>query len=357
MGALKQSPASASERPVAVTEAGASEEREWNEFVLAHPHGTPFHLIAWKTVIQKNFGYKPHYLVARDAAGICGVLPLFLVKNILVGKALISSPFAVYGGVLADCDATRASLTVAVRLLGERLGVQYVELRNAYQEQCVGFERISRYVTFTQQIGDDEEAILGGIPRKTRAAVRKSLKAGFAMRLTDDLSAFEDLYSRNLQRLGTPSFPTDYFADLIAAFRGMIDVREVLLDGKLASAVMTFYFRDQVMPYYGASDPAFNAAAPNNFMYYDLMRWGGQHRFRLFDFGRSKKEGSGSYDFKAHWGMLERELPYEMLLVKGKQLPNYSPNNPRFSLAIKIWQHLPLAVTRRLGPHLLRLVP
>jgi hypothetical protein len=120
---------------------------------------------------------------------------------------------------------------------------------------------------------------------------------------------------------------------------------------------MTFYFRDQVMPYYGASDPEFNAAAPNNFMYYDLMRWGGKNGYRVFDFGRSKKSGSGSYDFKAHWGMLERELPYEILLVKRKELPNFSPNNPRFNLAIRIWQHLPLAVTRRLGPYFVRLVP
>src|ERR1039458_3197774 len=123
-----------------------------------------------------------------------------------------------------------------------------------------------------------------------------------------------------------------------------MDLREVVLNGKVASAVMTFYFRDQVMPY-------------NSFVCYDLTRWDGQNGYRVFDFGRSKKSGSGSYDFKAHWGMLERELPYEILLVKRKELPNFSPNNPRFNLAIQIWQHLPLAVTRRLGPYFVRLVP
>ena len=74
----------------------------------------------------------------------------------------------------------------------------------------------------------------------------------------------------------------------------------------------------------------------NSFVCYDLTRWGGQNGYRVFDFGRSKKSGSGSYVFRAHWGMLERELRYEILLVKHKELQSYSPNNRRFGLAIKI---------------------
>ena len=91
-------------------------------------------------------------------------------------------------------------------------------------------------------------------------------------------------------------------------------------------------------------------------MYYDLMRWGGQNGYRIFDFGRSKKV-KGSYDFKAHWGMMERELPYEIYLIKGKKLPNYSPANPVFRLPILLWQRLPFALAKALGPHLIRFVP
>ena len=136
----------------------------------------------------------------------------------------------------------------------------------------------------------------------------------------------------------------------------MVEIREVMREDHVIAAVMTFYFRGQVLPYYGASDPAFNSLAPNNYMYFDLMRWAGQNRYNRFDFGRSKKV-SGSHDFKAHWGMEERDLPYEMLLVKRKNLPDLNPNAARFQLPIKIWQKLPLPVTRALGPRFLRLVP
>jgi FemAB-related protein (PEP-CTERM system-associated) len=333
------------------------DEAAWDRFVLAHPHGSPFHLMAWKRTIEQTFGYVPHYLVATGDGRIQGVLPLFLIQNWLMGKVLISSPFAVYGGILAESGEARQALCAEARGLGERLQVQHVELRNAWEEQTTGLPRLDRYVTFTQSIGPDEKAILESIPRKTRAAVRKALKNDLAFRREfSDASTFEDLYSRNLRKLGTPCFPPSYFEALLKNFRDMVDIREVRSGENTVAAVLSFYFRDQILPYYGASDPLYNAIQPNNFMYFELMRWGGQNDYRLFDFGRSKRV-KGSYDFKSHWGMAERELPYELILIKRRKMPNFTPVNHVFRLPILCWQRLPLAVTRLLGPRLIRFVP
>jgi len=333
-----------------------ADEPAWDSFVENHPQGSPFHLTAWKRSIEQTFRYRPFYLVAAEGSRIEGVLPLFLIRNILVGKALISTPFAVYGGILATSDAIRAALSAEVKSLGESLGVDYVELRNAYGDQCVGFLPVTRYVTFTQHVAPAEAAILESIPRKTRYMVRKALKHAYSTRCTQDPAAFEDLYSSNLRRLGTPSFPKRHFSTLLANFGKSADIRETVLEGKVVAAVFSFYFRDQVLPYYGAADPQYNEFAPSNYMYFDLMRWAGSHGFVTFDFGRSKKE-SGSFDFKAHWGMETRDLPYEICLVRKTELPNYSPNNPRFQWAIKAWQQVPLPITRALGPFLIKLVP
>jgi FemAB-related protein (PEP-CTERM system-associated) len=333
------------------------DRESWDRFVLEHPHGSPFHLTAWRKSIEETFGFRPHYLVASEGANLRGVLPLFLVKNLLMGKVLISSPFAVYGGILADSDEVRHALSASARQLGERLGVKHVEFRNAYEEQCTGLARLNRYVTFTQKIGTDEAAILESIPRKVRYMVRKSLKEDLKTRQEkEDPAVFERLYSQNLRKLGTPCFPPRHFKALLENFRDMADIREIMHGDIPVAAVLTFYFRDQVLPYYGASDSNYNAIAPNNFMYFDLMRWGGQNGYNVFDFGRSKMV-KGSYDFKSHWGMLERQLPYEVMLIRRKALPNYTPANPVFRWPILCWQRLPLAVTRAMGPFLVRFVP
>jgi FemAB-related protein (PEP-CTERM system-associated) len=334
-----------------------SDAPRWDEFVLGHPHGSPFHLTAWKRSIEETFGYRSFCLVAEEGERMQGVLPLFLTRSLLTGKALISSPFAVYGGALAGSPEAAGTLRDKVAALGRSLGVEYVELRNFSPQQRLGFQRVDRYATFLQELGPDEQSILEAIPRKTRAAVRKSFRYELSMETAASPGAFIDLYTGNLGRLGTPAFPERHFTNLLRNFGSLADVREVRFEGRVVAAVLTFYFRDRVMPYYGASDPAANEVQPNNFMYFDLMRWGRRNGYRVFDFGRSKKEGSGSYDFKAHWGMELRELPYEILLVKRKSLPNVSPNNPKFSLFIRAWQKLPVPVARRLGPLLIRMFP
>lgn len=350
-------PESATGAAVQVREMRAGDEAAWDAYVLAHEHGSPFHLIAWKRSIEETFGYRPMYLVAERAGVVCGVLPLFRVNTVLTGKILLSTPFAVYGGVLADTHEVLAAVRDTVARIARSERVRHVELRNAHEAQCVGWTRVPRYVTFTQNIDLPEDALLETIPRKTRRMVRKSLENGLVLERVDEQDAFEDLYHRSLRRLGTPSFPSRHFSNLRKHFGPMADLREVRSDGRAIAAVLTFYFRDQVLPYYGASDPAFNSLAPNNFMYFDLMRRAGTEGMRIFDFGRSKKGVAGSYDFKSHWGMMERELPYEMLLVKRKSVPNLSPVNPAFDLPIRIWQRLPLAVTKAVGPLLIRLVP
>ena len=307
--------------------------------------------------MEQTFGFEPRYRMVMEGDRIRGVLPMFLVKNFMLGKALISVPFATYGGILSDSAAVRDRLGADARELGERLGVEYLELRNAHEEQCAGFERITRYATFEQEVGPDEEGLLKSLPANMRSKVRRALKNGFSTRRqTTDFSAFAELHAGNYRRLGTPSFPLRHYAALLKNFGESVEIREVLLEDKVVAASMNFLFRDQAHAFYVASDERYHESLPNNYLYFDNMRWAGQNGYRTFDFGRSKKE-TGPFEFKRRWGIVPRELPYEILLIRRKSLPNFSPVNPKFQLAIRVWKKLPLPVTRILGPRLISLFP
>ena len=331
--------------------------RQWDEYVMRHPDSTPFHLLAWKRTIEQSFNYRAMYLAATDEERIQGVLPVFLVENPIVGKALISSPFAVYGGILSDSDEALRSLHEHVLKMGRRLGVDYIELRNSRREQCVSTPNVDRYVSFAQPLVRDEAALLESLPKKTRNAARKALKQGFQMRYqVSDLRNFETLHARNMRRLGTPSFPSRYFSNLVRYFGDMVDVREVWLDAKPMAASLNILFRGEMHTYHAAADTTYNALGPNTFMYFDHLRWAGANGCKTFDFGRCKR-GTGVFDFKRHWNTTMRELPYELVLVRRKELPNFSPTNPRFAVAIRLWRLVPLWLTRILGPKMIQLFP
>jgi FemAB-related protein (PEP-CTERM system-associated) len=130
----------------------------------------------------------------------------------------------------------------------------------------------------------------------------------------------------------------------------------VFHEGNMVAGVMAFFFRDQIIPYYGgALQDAFQYAA-NDFMYWKLLCYGAEHGYKVFDFGRSKVD-TGPYHFKRHWGFEPTPLPYQYYLVNQKAVPDLSPRNPKFSLAIQAWKRMPLGLSQWLGPKIVRFFP
>src|SRR4029077_6656089 len=60
------------------------DDMAWDDFVRQHLHASPFHLMAWKRTIEESFGYRPLYLLADQGGQIRGILPLFLISNLIV---------------------------------------------------------------------------------------------------------------------------------------------------------------------------------------------------------------------------------------------------------------------------------
>ena len=343
--------------PLKVRHLQPSDHQRWDEYVSGHHTGSPFHLTAWKRCMEETFGYQPLYLLASQGEHIRGLVPLFLVSNLVVGQVLISSPFAVYGGILADNDSVRDAIASHVRGLAEQLNVQYVELRNTCEGQTCGYARVDRYAGFACELPRQQDEILLSLPKKTRNMVRKALKYNFSVRRrVRRLDHFEEIYAKTMRRHGTPTFPMRYFRALLKYFGPVVDISEFWLEGKVVAASLNFHFRDRMHVYYAGSDPRYLSYAPNNFMYYDHLCWATENGHKIFDFGRSKV-GTGAFEFKRSWGIEPNPLPYEIQLVRRETLPNYSPANPTFRLAIDVWRKLPLPVTRMMGPALVRLFP
>ena len=88
-------------------------------------------------------------------------------------------------------------------------------------------------------------------------------------------------------------------------------------------------------------------------MYWDVMCRAAERGCQVFDYGRSK-EGTGSYSFKKNWGFEPEPLNYEFFLVRGKDIPDVNPLNPKYQMFIRLWQRLPLPVSQLIGPWLSR---
>ncbi|MGC2049583.1 MAG: FemAB family XrtA/PEP-CTERM system-associated protein [Gallionella sp.] len=337
---------------ITITLLGNNDFDEWDAFVEACPEATFFHRAGWKTVIEKAFGHRTHYLFAERNGKIVAVLPLTEIRSRLFGHSLVSNAFCVYGGIAAADEESRNALDRHAQELARELNVGHMEYRQLSPFHTDWASR-DLYFTFRKPIDPDLEQNMLNIPRKQRAMVRKGIKNGLTSELDNGVDRFFSLFADNVKRHGTPALPKRYFFLLKKVFGKDCEILTVLHKGQLISSVLTFYFRDEVLPYYAGDTEDARHLAANDFKYWELMRLGCERGFRLFDYGRSKL-GTGQYDFKKNWGFEPTPLHYEYYLVGSASVPEHNPLNPKYRLFIQMWRNLPTPIANTLGPYIVK---
>ncbi len=329
----------------------------WEAYVLAHPDSTLFHTLRWREVIRRTFKHEDCYLVAKCDETIVGVLPMFRVSSMFFGTTLVSVPFGVYGGLLVDSEDVAEKLIAEARVIAENCGAKYVELRHL-DSPLAGLEGTDLYYTFIADIPVDADGCLARIPRKARAEVRKALKDETLSFGFDDISLkdFHRLFSMNKRKLGSPLFPSSLFwhqKDVLGSDESILTVRK---DGEVVAAVMSFLYKDTIMPYYSGAIPGAERFRASNYMYYRLMEWASEKGLKKFDFGRSR-EGTGAFSFKKHQGFEPRQLSYEYLLNTVSEVPCMNPSNPKYKMAKKVFANMPLWMAQKVGSWLVKRAP
>jgi FemAB-related protein (PEP-CTERM system-associated) len=326
-------------------------------FVRAHRLATPFHLSGWSRAVAQGCGQESHYLIAESGASIAGVLPLTLVHSPLFGRALVSSGFAVGGGVLTDDSSVAQALIAEAVAMAERMTCPTVELRGGMITAGTGWHHDeTTYLGFVRDLAADDEAELLAIPRKQRAEVRRAL--GFDLIVEtgcseSDRSAHYTVYSESVRNLGTPVFPRALFDAVLDGFGEEADILTVRDQGTPVASVLSLYWRGTVMPYWGGGTAAARGLRANDLMYYALMNHARRRGCTRFDFGRSKA-GTGPAAFKHNWGFDGTPLAYAKYVADGEAPRDINPLNPKYRMQVALWQKLPLSVANRIGPVIAR---
>ena len=325
----------------------------WEAFVQACPEATFFHRAAWQGILRYVFRHPTYFLYAEHDGEILGVLPLAHIKSRLFGNSLIALPFAVYGGVAASTTEAAAALEQEAQSLARQLDVDHLEFRNINPRHA-DWPTQDLYVTFRKEILPEVEANMLAIPRKQRAMVRKGINNGLISTVDRKSDRFFKLFADNVHRHGTPALPKRYFDTLLEVFGDDCELLTITSpDGKPLSSVLSFYFRDEVLPYYAGDDEAARNFAANDFKYWELMRRSCERGLKIFDYGRSKV-GTGPYSFKKNWGFEPQGLHYEYCLYKRDSIPQNNPNNAKYKLLIETWRRMPISLANLIGPHIVR---
>lgn len=314
---------------------------------------------AWPLILRRGLGHRPYVLEAVDQESRCrGWLPLSYVRSVLFGRFLVSLPYLNYGGILAD-DATVAHQLIdrAVELAGS-LDVKYLELRHVRPIEHRELPDSTRgKVHMRLALPSSSDGLWKGLDPKVRNQVRKGQKNELAVSWggLDQLDAFYDVFSRNMRDLGTPVFSRHLFAAVLEQFPGRSELCIVRIAGRpIAGALLLHGWGVTEVPS-ASSLREFNATCANVLMYWALLTRAIERGQVTFDFGRSSPD-SGPYRFKQQWGARPEPAEWQFHVRRGAP-GELRPDNLRYGRMIRIWQQLPVGLTRIIGPPIVRGIP
>lgn len=340
-----------------IAELNSGNAGQWERYVNESPDSTFFHRHEWKDVIEESFGYKSRYLMLAENGNVRGILPLVHVKGPLFGSILCSMPFLNYGGICADNEtAENLLLDKAQSILAEIKG-DYLELRQVKKVAADLPHKLSK-VSLSVELRPDPTVVWNKFDRKHRSNIRRAEKNGFEINYggPELMPEFYSVMLKGWKEHGTPFYSYNFFSSVASRLGDSIGIYVIRHGETAVATALVGYFKDTVEGMWLTQLHEYSRLQAGYVLYWEMIRRCCEMGFRTFNLGRSSTDSGGEI-FKLKWNACPRQLYWEYILNRRKQMPELNVENPRYRLAMKIWRKLPFGLTNALGPHIAKQIP
>lgn len=338
-----------------------TEDRRWDEFLQAHPLGLICHSSCWRRFLEKCFRHIRGYCLARIAGGsgeIIAGCPAYLVDSPVIGRRVVSIPFASLCDPLVSSPGDFHALAGAAIDLMRRNRARYLEIRAMKAAPLLKDERlgISRYYkTHSLRLGRSAGDLIKSFDRTcVRQRILRAEKSGLdVVKVKDEkgLRRFQELNFATRKRLGLPPQPYRILKGFWEIFSppGLADFLMAEKDGRALAGLMVFKFKERVSAEISVSDPSCQQFSPNHLLFWEAMKEAGDQGYSIFDFGRTAPGNSSLMAFKNRWGTEVAETPHYYYPPEISSRITQRERSPAYRLVHRICRSAPDPILMRLG--------
>lgn len=355
-----------------------------------------YQLSTWLQIINNAYGHQTYYLRATregaqikiektsgandhakgyggnsDRDKIAGGVSLTNLKSFVFGNDLISMPFLDWGGIWADEPDVEKSLLKEALSLAQRLKARSIQIRqttpllslpefdgikpnpiDAGWLSAMGYavhKRVDK-ARMLLDLPDSSETLMGRFKSKLRTQIRKPSKEGLVSKIggLELLDDFYKVFSINMRDLGSPVHSKRLLRCVLEGFQESSNICMVYYKERPLACGIIIGFRDVLYNPWASSLRKYGRLSPNMLLYWTMLQYACDSGYKYFDFGRSSIE-ENTYKFKEQWGARPQVLHW--YYINQNNMPReMNSEKSKFSLAIRIWQKLPVSLTQILGP-------
>jgi hypothetical protein len=335
-----------------------SRDDAWDRYVEGHPDGTPYHLAAWSSNLERTYRYRPLHLALRGADGeLAGVLPLLTRRGLLSGRRIRSLPAVPIGGPLADDAAGAAALLrAACELSRERQCELAVDSMAGGLESLVpGLGTFPAPPTWIVELPDASvDAWLKERSRNLRRSIRKALDGPLVVRDDgglDDLKAFHRFYAAAMRAKGTFPRPLAQMTRDCEALQqpGIFRLFVIEHEGRAGGGLLCHAFKDSLaLMIIGSDESLPQKLRPHHLLYMRAIEWAAEQGLGKIDFGWAPR-GHSNAEFKESWGASPHERFGYSYPDSGGGSAIDAPRPADHAALKALWDRVPLPVVSLAG--------
>lgn len=295
-------------------------EDAWRYYVAQHPAGNIFHTPEMFEVFRRAKNHRPElWAVLGDGEVRALITPVRITLMPGFLKAPFTTRSVVYGSLLCAPgapgeEAVTPLLKSYVRETRPR--PLFTELRNISDvsdfqpalARC-GF-KYQAHLNYLIDLARPPEDVFNGIGPRTRKNIRHALnRKQVEVEEVTTKVGLATCYSLLRKTYGRASVPLADFSLFEAAFdllapKGMVRYSLAKVGSAPAAVSVDLIYKDVIYGWYGGIDRDYRNCAANELLTWDVLKWGAENGYRLYDFGGAGEPNIkyGVRDFKAKFG-------------------------------------------------------
>jgi hypothetical protein len=335
---------------------GEQDKQAWDRYVREHPDSIAWQSYDWYSVVRKHYAVTFLPLAVTNGTGIRGVLPLYRIGSSRGKNVLISVPYAVAGGILADdAEAERLLVEKAVSLAGE-YGSRGITLKQYKRKVAGDFRDDDAFYNRELDIARDLAQVWQDIDGKNKQRVEEARNYPLVLaHPVSDINTFYKLLLQHHHQKGVPCVSKRWIEDLINF--DLYSAAVLLLNGRPVAGTLVKEFKDTVsFPFscIARDDEQHRTFAYD--LYWKLIARFNAKGTRIYHSGRIPANNDVEC-YRLGWGGKQYGYHYQYYPGGSTVRSESSKKGRKRELFESVWRRMPLGLAELIGPVIVRRFP
>lgn len=328
----------------------------WEKFVYANPHSIAWQGYEWRDVLEQNYKFTFYPIAAMENDTIKGILPLYHMKTLLSKDVLISVPFAVAGGLVADSDDVKSALLNKAIEVSKTYNSCRIILKQ-YKIKVPGELQVDEnYYNRELDISKDISEIWNGFDDANKKNIDIAKKFEPILEYpSSDINGFYKVLLKHHHDSGIPCVSIKWIETLVAS--KMYSIALLKDNGKIVTATMVKEFKKTAsFPFTCTASVDERIVSFAYFMYWKLIEHYCLKGFEIVHSGRIPNNNA-TLEYRLGWGGDKKNYYYQYYPSVGKKTEFATRRGRKRVIFEKYWKQLPQSVVEWVGPKIVKHFP